>query len=313
MKLAVHLVLALFAVSSTAALAAEPEGEVDAIRKCAESYVAAYNQGDAEALAALWAEDGVYLDPESGESIVGREAIREMFAKIFGAGDGAQLGVTIHSIRLITPDVAIEDGTAEITSPDGAPEVSAYAAIHVKKDGVWQLNSVRETAMPAPPTSQGGELEQLAWLEGEWIDDSDDATVHTTWQWSKNRKFLTGTFSIVVGDQVALEGTQVIGWAATKQQLRSWTFDSDGGISEGVWQRHGDEWVVDSTTMLADGGHGYAVNVYRMIDPETFAFRSIDRVIDGELQPGIDEVLVRRQTAPAATESAATIEPAEGN
>lgn len=313
MKLAVHLVFALLAWANAAALAAESEGEVDAIRQCAESYVAAYNQGDADALAALWAEDGVYTDPESGESIVGREAIREMFAKIFEVGHGAQLGVTIHSIRLITPDVAIEDGTAEITSPDGAPEVSEYAAIHVKKDGVWQLNSVRETATPTPPTSRGGELEQLAWLEGEWVDESEDAAVHTTWQWSKNRKFLTGTFSIVVGDEVALEGTQVIGWAATRQQLRSWTFDSDGGISEGIWQRHGDEWVVDSATMLADGGNGCAVNVYRMIDPETFAFRSIDRVIDGEAQPEIDEVLVRRQTAPTATESAATIEPAEGN
>ena len=54
MKLAVHLVLTLFAWANAAALVAASEGELDAIRQCAESYVAAYNQGDAEALAALW-------------------------------------------------------------------------------------------------------------------------------------------------------------------------------------------------------------------------------------------------------------------
>jgi hypothetical protein len=44
-----------------------------AIRKAVESYVAAFNQGDAKALAAKWAPEAVYTNPLSGEQVVGRE------------------------------------------------------------------------------------------------------------------------------------------------------------------------------------------------------------------------------------------------
>ncbi len=47
-------------------------------------------------------------------------------------------------------------------------------------------------------------LEQLAWLVGEWVNQDENATIRTQWEWAKNRRFLTGSFSVSVGDAVEL-------------------------------------------------------------------------------------------------------------
>lgn len=297
MRIAAGLLIVALASPSSISFADDAEGITDAIRPRVEAYVAAYNQHDAQALADLWADNAVYLNRDTGEPIEGRDAIREMFAGMFDSGEASQLSVTIQSVRSITDDVAIEDGTATLTSADGEATSSTYTAIHVKKDGEWYLNSVRETDVPTPPAKEHGALDDLAWLIGDWVDDSADATVRTTWTWAKNEHFITGPFTVSVGDDVELEGTQVIGWDAADGHFRSWVFDTEGGFSEGVWQRVGNEWIVQSISTLADGSRGSATNIYKLVDENTFTFGSVDRELDGESQPDVDEVPVRRQVA----------------
>jgi uncharacterized protein (TIGR02246 family) len=303
MKSLILAALVLFGPTSLAARAVEPDGDAAAIQQRAVAYVAAYNQRDAMALADLWAEDAVYLNRDTGEPIEGRAAIAAMFADMFESGDAAQLSVTIQSIRLITPDVAIEDGTAEIITAEGEPTTSTYTAIHVKKDGEWYLNSVRETDMPAPPAREPNELDQLAWLIGQWLDDSEDAMVRTSWQWAKNEHFLTSNFNVSIDDRVEIEGTQVIGWDPVAGQIRSWVFDSEGGFGEGVWRRVGNQWIVDTTSTLSDGSQGSATNIYTPVDENTFTWKSVDRQIDGEPQEDVNEVAVHRQVAVAPTDA----------
>jgi uncharacterized protein (TIGR02246 family) len=252
----------------------------------------------------LWADDAVYLNRDTGEPIEGRTAIAAMFADMFQTGEASQLNVTVHSVRLITPDVAIEDGTAEIISADGAPAASTYTAVHVKKDGAWYINSVRETDMPASQPQDHGELSELEWLVGDWVDEADDATVHTSWKWAKNERFLVGNFNVSVGDRVEMEGTQVIGWDAVAGQIRSWVFDSEGGFGEGMWRRVGGDWIVDATTTLSDGSQGSATNVYTPVDENTFVWKSVDRVIDGQPGEDIAPVPVHRQVAVASRDAA---------
>ncbi len=286
----------------------------DAIRERVEAYVAAYNQHDAQSLADLWAEDAVYVNRDTGETIEGREAIAAMFAGMFDSGDAAQLSVTVHAVRSITENVAIEDGTADLISADGTVASSTYTGIHVQHDGAWYLHSVRETDAPAPPERDHGELEQLAWMIGAWVDDTEDAAVRTVCNWAKNERFLTSAFTVRVGDQIELEGTQVIGWDAAAGVVRSWVFDTEGGVGEGAWRRVGEQWIVDSTFTLADGSQGSATNIYSPIDDNTYAWKSVDRQIDGEPQPDVDEVIVRRQEPVAAPDATAPVEnPEEGN
>ena len=49
-----------------------------AIRKNDEAYVAAYNKHDATAIASMWSPEAVYMDPDTGEAAIGREAIEKV-------------------------------------------------------------------------------------------------------------------------------------------------------------------------------------------------------------------------------------------
>ena len=78
----VMLTVALMAWGLASAVGAEADGQAadeTAIRKAVESYVAAFNQGDAKALAAMWSREAVYTNPLSGEQVVGREAVEKQF------------------------------------------------------------------------------------------------------------------------------------------------------------------------------------------------------------------------------------------
>jgi hypothetical protein len=106
---------------------------------------------------------------------------------------------------------------------------------------------------------------------------------------------LNRSFAVVVGDQVDLAGMQIIGWDPVAKQIRSWIFDSDGGFSEGKWTRKGDRWLIRQSGTLPDGGRSSAVNVITRIDDDSFTWQSVQREIDGDILPNVDEVLVVRK------------------
>lgn len=297
MRSSVVFVAALWCAltSATGTWATEAEEESAAIRARVESYVQAYNQHDATAVASLWAEDAVYVDSDTGQRHEGRAAIEGMFLALFQSDEASQLAVTIDSIRLITPDVAIEDGRAQISSGGGEPLSTSYTAVHVKQKGQWYLDSVRETDIPAEPLASNSQLDSLAWLVGEWLDQDEFTTVRTRWDWVRNRHFLSGTFSVSSQQNVELEGTQIIGWDPVSGQIRSWMFDSEGGFGEGRWWRVGNQWIVELSTTLRDGSQGSSVSVYTLMDDRSFTWKSVDRQIDGEPLPDIEAVTVYRQ------------------
>lgn len=98
-----------------------------------------------------------------------------------------------------------------------------------------------------------------------------------------------------VEDRIELEGTQIIGWDAAEGQIRSWVFDSEGGFGSGVWNRVGNQWIVKTVSTLADGSRGSATNVYTLVGDGVYRWKSVDRQLNGELLPDIDEVTVHRQ------------------
>ena len=51
------------------------------------------------------------------------------------------------------------------------------------------------TEIPQLPPLQP-ELEQLEWMVGQWIDQSEDATIETNVAWTKNKSFLTCHFKV---------------------------------------------------------------------------------------------------------------------
>ena len=151
----------------------------------------------------------------------------------------------------------------------------------------------------APQTTP---LEELGWMIGKWVDEGEDSKITTTCAWKMNRKFLTRSFRVTLDNQLTMEGNQVIGWDPLAGQIRSWTFDSEGGIGEGLWIRDGNQWSVKTSFVLANGDRASAINVITYVDQDTLRWQSTNREIAGELQPNIPEVTVVRQK-PAETES----------
>jgi uncharacterized protein (TIGR02246 family) len=260
--------------------------------------VAAYNRGDANAVADHWSETGQWTSP-SGEQVQGRAAIAEQMQSIFAAGDAPQIEVSEPRIRLISADVAIEEGTARVTYPGEVPGTSDYIAIHVKKNGQWKLDSIRESEAPEGP-SAAENLKQLEWMVGEWVDESPNAVVEHTCRWSEDGHFLLGEFTVQVGDRPAMSGSVRIGWDALRQQIRSWVFDSEGGFAEGFWTRADDRWIVKMTGVRPDGAAASTTNSYTPLRADAFLFTTADRVVGNELQPDQSITVVRKPPQPAS-------------
>src|SRR5262249_25821106 len=131
---------------------------VQTLTKVAE----AYNKGDSAALAAQWSDKGVYISQKTGDQVKGRDAIEKEFAAQFAQYKGAKLSMQVQAIRLITPDVAMVDGSAHV-SKGGTERDSTYTVILTRTKEQWLIDSVRETEMPA--VSTGAEhLKELDWL-----------------------------------------------------------------------------------------------------------------------------------------------------
>ena len=287
--------IAIVACGAFSASAADPAADKAAIEKAIGSYVAAFNAGDAKALAALWSPEGVYTSRLSGDQVVGREALEKDFAALFVELKGAKLKVSTESIEFVSPNVAIEQGRATVLRPNDSPLDSSYRVVYVKRDGKWLIDRISEDEEVAARPSHHEHLKDLEWLVGNWVDRDGGNAIKTECNWTRNKNFLTRSFTVSIKDRIDMAGMQVIGWDAARKQIRSWVFDSDGGFVEGVWKKDGDRWIVRSTATLADGRTGSFTSISRPLDKNSFGWQKVSRTIDGEILPNIDEVVIVRQ------------------
>ena len=164
------------------------------------------------------------------------------------------------------------------------------------------LDRVTEEDVPVV-VSNYEKLKDLEWMIGTWVDKDEQNTIETTCQWTKNRNFITRSFTMSIRDRIEMAGIQIVGWDPAAKQIRSWVFDSDGGFGEGVWKKKNNTWHVQSKGTLADGSKSSSVNIITYIDNDTFSWQSINREAGGEILPNVDEVVVGRQTPAEQTES----------
>jgi uncharacterized protein (TIGR02246 family) len=288
-------------------IAAQGDVEVAAVRAAAEAFVAAFNEGQADALAAQFLPQGELID-EEGVRHQGREELQKLFTQYFTKFPGATLGLEIESIRVVGPNVALEEGTRFLTTKDNsASAVVRYTAVRAKTEGKWLIASIRETygEAEAAPSER---LQSLAWLVGDWVSEGSEAAVKIGYRWSEDKNFLLGDFHITKGGVVLMKSTQRIGWDPLTGQPRSWLFDSDGGFAEGSWTQVEEGWVVKSSATAPDGTTGTATLSIVPKGKDQFTMRGSERIVGGSREEDFEVVVVRQ--APAA-EGAAT-EPAAG-
>lgn len=290
----------LVALRTIPAGADEPKAEEKAVDKDRRAaFIAAYDKGDAKAVAAFWAADATYVD-QDGRETKGRAAIEKMYEKVFADNKGAKLAIHVTSLKQLTPDVVLQDGVTEVTPAGGGfPTAARYSAVLVKKDGEWYLQSIRE-AQPVP-ASNSEYLEELAWLIGEWAGENEKGeSGSASYDWAENDNFIVSTFATTLDGFPVAGGTQWIGWDAADKQIRSWSFYSGGGFGEGVWTRDGNKWTIKITARTAAGKKVSATNLVTKTDNDHLTWQVTKLTVAGEALPDLKPVKMKRvkQTQP---------------
>ena len=265
----------------------------------AQAFVDAYAKRDAKAIGNLFTEDAEFYD-EFGQRTVGRDAIVALFEDVFETTPGAEIDeIRLERVRRITDDVALEEGVVvSSVSADGPHYQSRYVALHKRgKDGKWRINTLKD--YPRQATGRHDQLEQLAWMLGDWINEDSDSIVSTTCQWSEDGNYLLRKFSMQTLDGRQLRGVQRIGWDPTIKKLRSWTFDSGGGFFTGIWTKHKNQWLLTSKGVTADGEVAAGTAVYTVIDSEMITWQYRSLIIGDQLRDDREPVtMVRRPPEP---------------
>jgi uncharacterized protein (TIGR02246 family) len=283
-------------VTAPPASARQPQGDpkdVAALQKAGEAFIEAFDKGDARALAAFWVEDGDFTD-QTGRHLQGRAALEKAFQQAFSDNKGLKLRINSASLRFLTPDVAVEDGTTEVIPADGGPPTSArYTIVHVKKNGAWLLGSVRNA--PAAPSGTYEHLRDLEGLVGDWAEGGGKGEgERLALAWAEGQSFLVGTFSKTFRNAAVANARQIIGWDPVAKALRSWIFDASGAFGEGTWTRDGRAWVIKTTSVFPDGKKGSATFVLTPVDADTLTLQGKGRTVDGTAIPDSQAITLKR-------------------
>lgn len=256
------------------------------------AYAEAFNKNDASGVAALFTEDAEYTI-DTGETIVGRAEIMAQSSAFFRDQPEHRLDLVVTSARLLTPDVLVEKGLATVSLPEEIPTTTRYAATHVRREGKWLIADLEETTLPSPDPGVEA-LAALEWMIGSWKDNAEGIDASSTARWVLNGRFINRNFTIDRGDEDPFSGAELIGYDAPRDQIRSWTFDSEGGFGEAIWRREANKWLVIAKSALPDGSESTAQHVFTLIDDDTFTVESVNRTLAGEALPNTDPVEVVR-------------------
>lgn len=279
-----------------------PEDE-KAVRAMLTAFVEAYNAQKADAMGALMDDGAVLIDAEGAETI-GRDAILAEYAAAFAGGPTDKFQGTIDGFRFLGSDTASVRGDFQLVDEEGNPSAGGRYGVTVVRgaDKAWKIAELRDHAVRA---ASGGSnypyLAPLEWMVGEWVDESEGIKLTTTVKWmDEGRNFLVRTFEAEVGGEKGSTGTQYIGYDPRAQQIRSWVFDSEGGFGEGYWSESDGTWFIHATGVTRDGQVTSAMQSIAPVNKDSVRLSAVDRIVGGEAQPDIPEVImVRKPPAPA--------------
>ncbi len=270
----------------------QSNADEDQIRTSVVAFVEQYNAHKADGLAARFAPDArmVFQD---GSEVNGRDEIMATFEEAFLESPKAAVSVVVDSIKFLTPDVAVEEGSTTLF-PDGdtLTSLERYTVLHLRRNGRWLMQSVR--VVEEESLSAYGQLQPLEWLVGEWIDEGRNEVVKAKFDWDENKSFLLEEFQVVREGSVVLKGTQRIGWDPQAKQVRSWIFDSAGGFGEAAWTPTDDGWIVKAKGVRSDGTSASATRTLSRADEDRVIWSATERIDDGEQLPDLAVTMVRK-------------------
>lgn len=145
MKKTLGLLLAVVMLAGSGMLAQQQDADMD---RLVQQYMSAWNKGDANALAALYAENAMRTAPD--QMVVGKQAIQAFHAKnLAGEAKGTRLTVKPGRTQSVDADVRVQEGTWEITGGTG-PQRGRYLNTVVRQGGEWKIAAIA-TIPETPP------------------------------------------------------------------------------------------------------------------------------------------------------------------
>ena len=283
----------------------EAAPEVTGLRTAAAEYLTAYNDRDAKGIADLFTENGEITDLTGEDIISGREAILAHYQERFSE-DGLPLAaVEVASVRLVAPNLAIEDGTVHLTPANGIRPTSSmkYTAALVKDDaGKWLIGSTRDLS---DVTESSGQLSGLAQdLIGRWSSQISGVQMGLTFDWDTSENYIIGELLTTSPDGTTQTGTMRIGWDGARDTITCWNFDSAGGFSKGDWTRTDAGWNIRTEGTTSTGESRTANQYLSFENADTIIWTVKDRMINGEKLENVVLRAVRKNPTPSADSAA---------
>lgn len=276
------------------AKAAQPKSEGE-IRRLLAQMEESFSRRDAAGVAACWTPQGDFVG-QNGVQVVGREKIEKGFREAFASRKPGALKLLVLSLRLIGEDVALVDAVAVVKPrPVAMAGEPVFQLVLVKRDDRWLIETARETISPA---TEAQPLKELQWMVGDWVEEGTHGSgiaVHSECDWSLGGTYLIRKFSAEGKKGVVRAGTEVIGWDPRQHRIRSWMFDSNGSFGESTWVPDGKRWIVKHKDTLTDGGDASVTYVITPVDTDTITVRSKEHIVNGEKQPALPEIKLKRR------------------
>ena len=283
----------LLAAAGTVPAHAAPSAPLNpGIAAMVGTFEKAFNAHNAPAMMALWTPDAIYRATVTNTEVKGRDAIGAAYADLFKQQPTSSLKVTITESKIEGGKASLL-GMAEVTQKGQLPTRSLFRASLEKVGASWLFASVDESELPMDsPTG----LSQLAWLAGTWTEALPSGDVKNTYHWANGGAFMVRNYSRAAKQGPAVDGTQIFGWDAEQQCVRTWLFDSNGSFGEGYWQRQGpDKWLNKMALKLPDGRRGSVTQILTHTGENELTLQSVDREIDGQFQPNTAPAKMTRQ------------------
>lgn len=282
--------------STAEAVETEVEDPMDSLARAAESFVQAFNQKDAIAIAALFSPLGEIVWKD-GETLSGRQAIEDYYRDLFDGEKVPQIALEASAVHSIAPGIAVEEGMLHLTLAADEPVRSIrYTVTHAQQaDGSWLMASCRSLSEVTAPSEQ---IKPLHWLTGEWtLESQDGVRIDMVINLDDSENFLLGEALVTdaIGDAQTVNLR--IGWNPATSSVYWWTFDSAGGNSSGPWSRRGDQWVFLTNGITADAEA--TVSSQTLVNEgDTMVWTSTKRMLAGEACPDLTYRFVRRAPDP---------------
>lgn len=156
---AIAFLLMVLTAPAMRAQKSSKEGDTEAIKGMVGKFTQAFNSHDAQAQAALFADDADFTNLR-GVSRRGRKNIEANFVTLFGGIlKNAKRTDSVRSVRLLSPTLAAVDSDATIDGslgPNGSPNPlrkGLMMLIAQKQGGQWKIVVFHEEDYPEAPAA----------------------------------------------------------------------------------------------------------------------------------------------------------------